>query len=156
ALFNEAENSRLPWDVVLEVSHHGPFLEKPTVFIEIGSSEKQWTEKEAARVLAYAIMKATRLNAKEYKTAIGAGGTHYCPEFTKIQLKTDIALSHIVSKYAVDSLTKDSFNQMTEKTVEKVDFMLLDWKGLTSEQRQKMIAFCERAGIEYKKTKDFM
>lgn len=156
SLFNEAGNSRLPWDVVMEVSHHGPFLEKPAVFIEIGSSEKQWTEKEAARVLAYAIMKATKLKAKEYKVAIGAGGTHYCPEFTKVQLKTDIALSHIVSKYAVDSLKETTFKQMTEKTVEKVDLMLLDWKGLSSEQRQKMIAFCERGGIEYKKTRDFL
>jgi len=37
------------YEVIIEASHHGPTsLKKPTIFIEIGSTEKQWNDKDAA------------------------------------------------------------------------------------------------------------
>src|SRR3989344_2234801 len=40
------------FEITLECTHHGPYVEKPCLFIEIGSSEKQWENEKAARVIA--------------------------------------------------------------------------------------------------------
>jgi len=41
------------FQVVLETTHHGPTsLKKPLVFIEIGSSEKEWGRRDAHRAMA--------------------------------------------------------------------------------------------------------
>ena len=66
----------------------------------------------------------------DYKTAIGIGGPHYCNNFNKILLRTDTAISHIRPKYLLEKLDEELIKQSVQKTVEKVDFVLLDWKGL--------------------------
>ena len=43
------------YQVTLECTHHGPFLEKPCMFIEIGSSIQQWKDKNAAKIIANTI-----------------------------------------------------------------------------------------------------
>ncbi|MDD1748219.1 MAG: D-aminoacyl-tRNA deacylase, partial [Methanomassiliicoccales archaeon] len=37
----------LGFGVSFEVTHHGPYLEAPTMYIEIGSSEENWGNKDA-------------------------------------------------------------------------------------------------------------
>lgn len=53
----------LNWDVVVEVDHHGPTCNVPIIFIEIGSSEKEWVNPLAAKVLAEAIREVLRLES---------------------------------------------------------------------------------------------
>ncbi|MHC1629212.1 MAG: D-aminoacyl-tRNA deacylase, partial [Candidatus Nezhaarchaeales archaeon] len=44
------------WRCGLEVTHHGPYLERtPAMFIELGSTPKEWTNDQAAAVVAQAI-----------------------------------------------------------------------------------------------------
>ncbi|HQQ25237.1 MAG TPA: D-aminoacyl-tRNA deacylase, partial [Methanomassiliicoccales archaeon] len=38
----------LPFEVSYEVTHHGPFLEVPTTYVEIGSDETKWGNLDAA------------------------------------------------------------------------------------------------------------
>jgi len=40
------------FEVVQECTHHGPFIKKPCMFIEIGSNEEQWQNKEAGNAIA--------------------------------------------------------------------------------------------------------
>ena len=40
------------FDLSLEVTHHGPFLETPCLFIEVGSTEATWGHTGAANLLA--------------------------------------------------------------------------------------------------------
>lgn len=44
------------WDktfqVTLEATHHGPYVEVPTCFVEIGSSEAEWSNENAGRIWA--------------------------------------------------------------------------------------------------------
>jgi len=46
---NAQEQKLEGYEVTMEVTHHGPLIEKPCCFIELGSSEKQWQDKEAAK-----------------------------------------------------------------------------------------------------------
>ncbi|MFH1695674.1 MAG: D-aminoacyl-tRNA deacylase [Candidatus Micrarchaeota archaeon] len=155
-LVKNAKSNSFPWPVLLEQTHHGPFLSKPTVFIEIGSSEEQWSDEKAGKILAQTIMNSFENFNPNFKTALGVGGTHYCPEFSKIEERTEIALSHILSKYYIDAVDLSLFKQMIEKTSEKTDLVLLDWKGLISEQRKKIISFCKELNLEYRRTRDFL
>jgi|TARA_Y100000310_G_scaffold343598_1_gene452014 D-aminoacyl-tRNA deacylase len=144
------------YDITLESTHHGPLIDKPCVFIEIGSTEREYKDRRAAFVIAKAISEAI----EEFKenpyneVAIGIGGPHYCPSFNKIQLKSNIAVSHIIPRYAFP-ITGEMVKETIEKTHEEVDFALLDWKSLGNlESREEIIKVLEENYIQWKKTGD--
>jgi len=155
-LVKKVKEKKFDFPVLMEQTHHGPFLSKPCVYIEIGSSEEQWQNQSAGKILAETIMNSFSNFNSGFKTAIGIGGTHYCPEFSKIEERTELALSHILSKYYVDEIDLNLFRQMIEKTFEPVFLVLIDWKGLIAEQRNKIISFCEELNLDWKKTRDFL
>lgn len=147
---NKIENKN-NFEITMEATHHGPFVEKPAVFAEIGSTEKEWNDKENGKVIATAIMNALKNENQNYKIAVGIGGPHYCNNFNKIALRTDIAVSHICPKFHLDKLDESSIKQSIEKTKEKIDFILLDWKGLGAE-KQRIVDLLEKMNLEVKRT----
>ncbi|MBI5158675.1 hypothetical protein HY992_01000 [Candidatus Micrarchaeota archaeon] len=138
--------------VCFEVTHHGPFLEKPTLFVEVGSSEREWVEERACSVVAGAIMKTVDSN-EEFDAFFGAGGGHYSPTFTKIGLLSEFSFGHMIPKHAVGNLEQEVFAQAIEKNVEQISTLLFDWKGLVVEQREKLMGFCKEFGIDWEKGK---
>lgn len=136
------------FSLTLEVTHHGPLCLKPNCFIEIGSTENEWNDKDIAYKIANSIIKAiSRVNEPQrnnWKIAIGFGGTHYCPKFNKIQAGKEFALGHICPKYFIDYLSYDLFLQAIEKNSIKPSYVLIDKKGTTSKQREKIKDFVER------------
>ncbi|MEK6974456.1 MAG: D-aminoacyl-tRNA deacylase [Nanoarchaeota archaeon] len=141
------------YEIVYEATHHGPYLEKPAFFIEIGSTEKEWADKNAGKIIAQTIIQGIPKENDDAKTVIGIGGLHTCPEFNKAVLRNNIALSHICPKYALEFLTKESLQEAISKTAEKIDFVLLDWKGLRAE-KQKILSLLNETNLDYKKTTD--
>ncbi|MEX0932921.1 MAG: D-aminoacyl-tRNA deacylase [Candidatus Pacearchaeota archaeon] len=144
------------YHVTFEATHHGPLIDKPCLFIEIGSTEKEYKDRKAGFVVA----KAIRETIESYKEnpyneiAVAIGGGHYCPKFNKIQLNSNIAISHIIPQYSLP-LTKEMVLEAVKKTEEEVDFALLDWKGLgKTEQRNEIIKILEENYIQWKKTGD--
>ena len=134
----------------LEATHHGPTsLPRPSLFVEVGSGEKEWQNHAACAVAAEAALAACSPN-KRGKVALAFGGTHYCPKFGELEGK-EYLFSHVAPKYACDALDRALFAQAVFKTVEKVDCVVLDWKGLLSEQRKKVISFAEEAGLPWEK-----
>lgn len=149
-------NKNIPkeWQATLECTHHGPYIEKPCLFIEIGSNEKDWQDKEAAKAIAKTIENAVKIlqDNLKYKSAIAIGGPHYCPNFNKIQLNSNYAISHIIPEYALP-LTEGMLKEAISRTIEPVDCVLLDWKGLgKSEERKQVVEMLERLGIRYLRT----
>lgn len=142
--------------ITLECTHHGPLINKPCVFIEIGSTLEEWMNRRAGFVVARTINEIIQEFKEDpySEVAVGIGGPHYCPNFNKIQLKSNVALSHIIPGYLFP-ITEEMINEAIDKTEEDVDFVVLDWKGLgKSEQRQEIIDILERNYIEWKKTGD--
>ncbi len=139
------------FEITLEATHHGPYVEKPAVFVEIGSTEKEWNGKENGEIIAKTIMGALENENNNYKIAVGIGGPHYCSNFNKAVLKTDIALSHICPKYALQNLDEELINQAIKKTCEKIDFVLLDWKGLGKE-KQRIVEMLKNLNLEFIRT----
>ncbi len=138
------------YELSMEATHHGPYVSKPAVFVEIGSTEKEWNYKDNGEIIAKTIINAIKNENKDYKTAVGIGGPHYCTNFNKIILSIDIALSHICPKYHLDKLEEELLQQSIERTKEKVDFILLDWKGLGTE-KQRIVNLLKNMNLEFKR-----
>jgi len=139
------------WKCGLEVTHHGPYLdETPAMFIELGSTPKEWSNDKAAMVVAQAI--AELLDVKnEGKVAVGFGGPHYAPQFNRIILNEDLAISHIIPKYAFPHVTEREIMLAIERSIVKPVIALIDWKGLKSDERQLVLNVCSKAGLQVRK-----
>lgn len=157
-LNSENKKANSDYEVTLEVTHHGPYLEKPCCFIEIGTTEKQWKEEEAGKIIARTINRAIKTFNQEkvkekYKPAIGIGGPHYTPNFNKIQLNSEYAIGHIIPGYTFP-ITKEKIREAINKTEEKVEYAILDWKGMKGEERQEAIKLLNQLNLKYLKTSD--
>jgi len=145
----------------IEVTHHGPTrLEKPLIFMELGSSKKEWIIDVAGELLVKAIVNTSfkYLEFHEKRSdliGLGFGGTHYAPNFHRLIRNKDVAMSFICPKYYIQQLNEDLIGQMIKNTHEKVDFFIIDWKGTNSTDKKHLIPLLEEFEIPIKKTKDF-
>jgi D-aminoacyl-tRNA deacylase len=150
------EHNLKDFNVTMEATHHGPLIDKPCVFIEIGSDENEWRSSRAGFVIAKTIQETIlEFELSPYKEiAVGIGGPHYCPGFNKLQLNSNVAFSHIIPGYALP-ITEEFVKECISKTAETLDFVVLDWKGLgNSEIRQGVVDILEKNYIQWKKSSD--
>lgn len=144
------------YDLTMEATHHGPLIEKPSVFVEIGSTENEYNDRRAGFIVAKTlseIMDEFKENPYN-EIAVGIGGPHYCPSFNKIQLNSNVAISFVIPSYAMP-FTEEMIKEAVEKTEEELDFALIDWKGVgTAEQRKQLIEILDRNYIQWKKSSD--
>jgi D-aminoacyl-tRNA deacylase len=142
------------YKVTLECTHHGPLIDKPCVFIEIGGGELEWKDRAASFVIAKTIREAieTYKESPYREIGIGIGGPHYCPNFNKLQEKSNVAFAHIIPKY-VAPITESMILEVFNQTIEEVDFAVIDWKGVgPAEERDRIISILEKNYIPYKRT----
>jgi D-aminoacyl-tRNA deacylase len=143
---------QLDYEVSYECTHHGPSLDVPTMFAELGSSPKQWDDSRAAEAIAHATMEAiSRFGDFRAKAVLGVGGPHYNGKFTRTALENEIAFGHIIPKYAFPGVDLEIFKQCVDRTLEKVEFAVLDWKGIRGEHRPKILRQLTQIGISLKR-----
>jgi len=135
------------FQITIEATHHGPTaLTKPTIFIEIGTTEKQWTDVSLCNSIAVLVHSVMTKNIKPSPVAICFGGTHYPDKFTKELLEGTFALGTVVPKHALDNIDEDLFlNILKQNKMAKT--ALLDWEGLGS-NKQKLINFLNDTDLE--------
>jgi D-aminoacyl-tRNA deacylase len=143
------------YQAMQECTHHGPYMEKPCMFIEIGSSPAEWQDKEAGRAVAETIIEAMEAYhayqkqvPEPVKQAIGIGGLHYAPKFNKLAIEEGIAFGHICPKYALPALDEAMIQQAIEKSSAKLVYV--DWKGL-GQEKERIGKALDRIGIKYLK-----
>lgn len=144
------------YDLTLECTHHGPLINKPCVFVEIGATETEWKDRKAGFVIAKSISEIiSEFKENPYnEIAVGIGGPHYCPNFNKIQLNSNVAISHIIPQYVLP-LTEEMIQTAIAGTEEDIDLLLVDWKGLgNSEQRNQAMEILNKFYIPKKRTSD--
>jgi len=66
-------------------------------------------------------------------------------------LEGKAVFGHMVPKYAISKVDYEILAQCKQRTLEKVSLVLLDWKGIKSEDKPALIQALEKAGLEYKK-----
>jgi D-aminoacyl-tRNA deacylase len=150
ALNKLKELNDIDFEISMEATHHGPYLEKPTMFIEIGSTVNEWKNEEAGRIVARVIM-STIEDGWEHDSVAIIGGTHYNHEANKLMFDTEYAPAHICPKHLLGHLNDQLINQMLEKS--NTDLIVLDWKGL-GQFKDKIAQLCKE--IKTKKSKELL
>ena len=135
------------FEVEIEATHHGPYLEKPCLFIEIGSSEKEWGDEKAGEIIAKVILEIVK-NKKRFKSCIVLGGGHYNKVARKLMLDTEYAVGHICPKHSLENLDEELLKQMIKRSDDTIELAVLDWKGLGKE-KQRIISLLEKLEIKY-------
>jgi D-aminoacyl-tRNA deacylase len=99
----------LEYKVCYEVTHHGPFLKVPSLFVEVGSTEIQWQQKEPASIIATSLLELLTTYQyeeefpKDIPVLLGIGGGHYAPRFTDVAFQKNAAFGHMIPSYHIDS-----------------------------------------------------
>jgi D-aminoacyl-tRNA deacylase len=142
------QEMNLNYEVSYECTHHGPSLQIPTMFVELGSSEKQWKDQTAAAAVAQAAMETIANYGKSRRSAVlGIGGTHYNRKFTQMALDGKAVFGHMIPKYAVSSVYLEILRQCVTRTSEQVEAIMLDWKGIKSEDKPALLASLQEIGL---------
>jgi D-aminoacyl-tRNA deacylase len=109
-----AKNCPEGYRVSYEVTHHGPTaLELPSFFVEIGSTEKEWTDPVAGQAVAESVLSAV---PQDPVPLIGFGGTHYAARETEIALTSRGAFGHIAHTRDVATLDEVMIRSMMEQS----------------------------------------
>jgi D-aminoacyl-tRNA deacylase len=148
ALKKARDELSLNYSVSLEATHHGPTeMNTPVMFVEIGSSEKQWKDDFAGEIVAKAMLSAIK-ETPTGRNAIGFGGGHYAPKHTETVLGSEIAIGHIMSKYAFENLNEETVKNMIERTENGCKIAVLDWKGIKGDDRKKLLNILKTLNID--------
>jgi D-aminoacyl-tRNA deacylase len=142
----------LDYEVSYEGTHHGPSFNLPTMFAELGSSPTQWDDLKAAEAVAHAAVGAVSdFENRPLGAVMGIGGPHYNAKFTRMALEEDIAFGHMIPKYAVSKIDVTMLNQCMKRTLEKVEKVILDWKGIKGEDKPRLIQMLSESRINFEK-----
>jgi D-aminoacyl-tRNA deacylase len=146
------EEMDLNYEVSYECTHHGPSLDVPTMFVELGSSLAQWSDLRAADAVGRAAIEGVaEFGRPEMKAVLGIGGTHYNAKFTRMALQNDVAFGHMIPKYAVASIDEETLSHCVKRTYEPVDHAVLDWKGIKGEDKPRLVAMLGKIGLPFEK-----
>jgi len=146
ALSEIREELGLPYLVSLEATHHGPTeLRVPSMFVEIGSSEREWKDPRAGKAVARAIWTAATCPS-DATEAVGFGGGHYSWKHTEVVMKGQFAIGHILSKYFFESYDPAIVNLAFRRTVGECSHAVIDKKGMRGAERNALIQLLDESG----------
>lgn len=97
-----------------EATHHGPELESPAFFMEIGYGELAEPPPEAVRLLRETIPRIEGVPGD--RVAMGAGGGHYAPHFTDLARTRRWAFGHLLSRHSLEEIDRPTALDAYSKT----------------------------------------
>ena len=153
--YRESKYFNLGWDCTYEATHHGPYVKNvPVCFVEIGSTISEWKEKEAANIIADAILNVSKArDIKEY-SFVGFSGLHYASVLSRKCAMKDIPLGHIIPRYVISkALDKGiSLRKIIKLAASRsIGFkgFVFEKKGLKSKQKQEVLKIIEEEYASY-------
>jgi len=133
-----------------EVTHHGPTdLVTPSFFVEIGSTEKEWSDQVAGAAVAEAVLTAAPADPI---SLIGFGGTHYAPRETAVALETRGAFGHILHSREISGLTGPLLGKITATA--GAEAVYVDRKAIDRPALDHLYALLQTAGLPLLSEKD--
>ena len=111
ALLAVKDDPRIPeFEVSLEVTHHGPWLNAPSAFLEIGSTSSTWSHAGAGQVWADLLLDllSEELQGREAPTqpqhhpvVVTLGGGHYAPRANMMAAEQGALLGHMLARHSL-------------------------------------------------------
>ena len=143
------EALEIGYEVGFEPTHHGPTLNTPMAFLEIGCDERAWKDPRAVSVAASSVLKSIeRWDPSKYRPAIAFGGPHINHHFTRIELETDIAIGHAVRKLDAHYVDRMMIEMAISRNGEKPELAVVDAKGLKGEDRKRIEGTLDEIGLK--------
>jgi len=142
----ERSGSLRDWRVTLEATHHGPYSPIPLIYVEFGGPPEPGPSLEAARIVAEACIEACFAEPST-SAALGIGGGHYAPTFTRLMSSSRYDFGHILPKYSIPEGI-DLLGQAVERIVDGCNFAVIDWKGVPGQYRGLVAARLKELGVE--------
>ncbi len=141
--------------VCFEVTHHGPWLDKPTFYIEIGSDESHWGNPVSAETLARVISDLDP--AEGYPTVVGVGGGHYAPRFSDVALTHKVNFGHMLPLYQYEDADDEEFLRMLGDAcrVTGTDQVYIHKKSMKKPMERRIAELVESAGYDAPSSSDF-
>ena len=179
-LHKKWEKRAIPeFSLSLEVTHHGPILDVPALFIEVGSTEPYWPNEEAAKLLAEIIGEGLGLGNNFSNSAwtpanIGEpvlmtlGGGHYAPKANKLALEENVWLGHMLANHSLPFGSQEDPGLLWKQSIDaalsstKKAFpggkvvCNVEKKSFKGWQRQLIYEHLESVGIEVVRTNAFL
>ncbi len=144
---------RSEYEVSYEATHHGPTsLSKPLVFIEIGSSNTEWSDPVNHVVIGVTLLEFL----EEYPTlpecvvSAGIGGGHYPRKFTDLALSESVCFGHILPKYALTYLDFEILDMMTSRSAVAPTQIIVEKKSTRREHRELVEEYAKRRKLVLK------
>ena len=135
------------FQITIEATHHGPTaLGKPAIFVEIGTSEEQWSDVSLCSSVAKIVHQTMAQGRAGFPVAVCFGGTHYPEKFTRELLYGRYALGTVMPKHALDVLDEELFCHILEQNKDATA-ALLDWTGL-GKNKQKVVDLLGQTDLE--------
>ena len=101
------------------------------------------------------INKLLKKSVKRYKTVIVLGGGHYNVVSNKILERTEYDISYICPKHYLEVLDEEMLKQVLEKSHNKVEMFVLDYKGL-GKSKKKVIDLLNKMKLKYVKSGEIL
>ena len=163
------------FDLTLETTHHGPILKTPTLYIEIGSTDNEWSREDVAECWAEVISDVLGMFDDELKyfnpnseVMIGFGGGHYAPRHKAVIIDSEINLGHVIANYSLifdqkseSQIPSGPWSECIKNVVDSTRisfpnnriFAHLDRKSFKGWERSAIIQRLEELGIEVRRGK---
>jgi len=160
-LKRKSNENKFYHNVCFEVTHHGPNISTPSLFIEVGSNLEEWKKIKPAKIVAETIIEYFEKEGKKSKIKkipilVGLGGGHYAPRFTDVALEKKVAFGHMIPTYQINSGVID------EKIIDKVisntpnfNGIYIHRKALKKSQVSEFKKLFENKGIKIFSSKEF-
>ena len=116
----------------LEVTHHGPILSVPCLFIEVGSTKEYWPHEKAAQLLSDIIWEGLGLNGtseigrwdkeshRDQPVLVTLGGGHYAPKGNKLASEENVWLGHMLANHSIPFGTSDDPGILWRQSIDAV------------------------------------
>lgn len=134
--------------VGFEPTHHGPTLDLPTAFLEIGCDERAWSDENGLRAASESVLDAIESwREGKFISAVAFGGPHINDHFTKVELLTRFAIGHAARKLDAEWVDEEMVRQAVSRSSEPVSHAIVDSKGLRGEDRVRVEEALRKLGV---------
>jgi len=101
------EGMKIGIETTFEGTHHGPFLQYPSFFVEIGSSQAEWENQEVHQAISRILLDLSDEETRGDPIVVAVGGGHYMPRFKDLVRSKSVAFAHLIPSHnllAVDEV----------------------------------------------------
>lgn len=135
-----------PFTCAFEATHHPPNTSAVSAtFVEVGSTESEWTYRKAVDVLLHSVEEVLGGGLPENPPAMVVGDLHYVT-VADMALRGEVDLGHVVPKYV--EITLEAVRTAYRKHTAPVKKAVVFRKNVKNPTRGEVVEFLRSQGVE--------